>query len=815
MFQSMLQDLRFAFRMLIKNPGFSVVSILTLALGLGANAAIFSVFNAVVLRPLPYTAPDRLVTLWGKIPGNGLEKLSTSVPEFGDYRAQTNIFSLLAAYSSIGVNVTGGSEPQRVRSTFATANIFSLLGVTPLLGRPFLPEEDTPGSDDVAVLSYGLWQRRFGGNPNIIGQVITINNQKCTIVGVMPSNFQFPSAETELWKPIAFTPDQFQVDQRGSHWLRVIGRLNPGISLAQAQAEMTIVANRLQIQNPDYYEADSGWGITVSALQEEQTREVRPTLVLMLAAVGFLLLIACANTGNLVLARVTMRRRELATRMALGAGQWRLIRQTATESMVLVTIGSGLGLIFSVWAKSGLVAFLQASNVSGLDDVGFDLRSCLFLGMVFVLTVMVFTILPAFLFSKFNVIESLKEGRSDGSTSSIEHTRFRTALVVMQTAAAVVVLICAGLTGRSLYRLSQVEPGFDPSNVLALRLSLPKAKYGESVRQRVFFDQLLQRLNTLPGVEKVGAVSSLPLTGTGNERNFAIKNHPPTNVNIEFRMTDGDYFRTMGMKLSQGRFFTERDREGAPRVALINETFARMFLANENPLDQQIKPGVSNSPFEWASIVGVVKDVKNNGLDAETVPEMYLPVDQPPLPDWEVNSLFVVVQGQGSPTALIPAVRTTVLNLDADLPVYNVASVEQLVTDSTTLRRFNAVLPGVFGTMALILAAIGLYGVLSFFVTRRTREIGIRLALGARKSDVFQLVIGQGMVPALAGIAGGLVCASGVARLMEKLLFQVSPTDWLTFVSVPMMLLGVVVLAAWIPARRATEVEPTVALRCD
>ncbi|HNJ43550.1 MAG TPA: ABC transporter permease, partial [Acidobacteriota bacterium] len=370
MFQSMLQDLRFAFRMLIKNPGFSGVAILTLALGLGANAAIFIVFNAVVLRPLPYRAPDRLVTVWGKIPGNGLEKLSASVPEFGDYRGQTNIFSVLAAYSSIGVNVTGGSDPQRVRSTFATADIFPLLGVTPLLGRPFLPEEDKPGSDDVVVLSYGLWQRRFGGDPNILGQVMTINHQKCTIVGVMPSTFQFPSAETELWKPIAFTPDQFQVDQRGSHWLRIIGRLNPGISLAQAQAEMTTVAERLQLQNPDYYESNSGWGITVSALQEEQTREVRPTLVLMLAAVGFLLLIACANTGNLVLARVTMRRRELATRMALGAGQWRLIRQTATESMVLVTIGSGLGLVFSVWGKSGLVAFLQASNVPGLDDVG-------------------------------------------------------------------------------------------------------------------------------------------------------------------------------------------------------------------------------------------------------------------------------------------------------------------------------------------------------------------------------------------------------------------------------------------------------------
>ncbi len=814
MFETTLQDLRFAFRMFVKNPGFSMVAVLTLALGTGANTAIFSVLNAVVLRPLPYVAPDRLVTVWGKLPGHGLEKLSTSVPELSDYRQQARVFSSLAAYGSIGLNLTGTDEPERVTGTFATADLFPLLGVQPALGRTFLPEEDQPGKDDVVILSHGLWQRRFGGNPNIVGQLVTINSQSCLVVGVMPARFHFPSVETELWRPIAFTHDQFQSDQRGSHWLRVIGRLTPGVSLAQAQTEMTILAERMQAQYPANYEPGSGWGVSVSLLQEEVTREVRPTLLLLATAVGFLMLIACANTGNLVLARVIMRRRELATRIALGAAPWRLVQQMATESLVLVVFGSLLGLIFSVWGKSGLVTFLRASKVPGLDEVSFDVRVSLFLILIFAGTALLFTVLPAMVFSKLNIPDSLKEGHSEDS-GNLERSRFRTTLIGVQTAATVVVLICAGLTGRSLYRLSQVETGFDPANVCAMRLSLPKARYGDPVQQRAFFNRLLQHLNTLPGIDSVGAVNSLPLTGTENERNFSLKNHPQSKVNIEFRQVDADYFQTMGMQLKQGRFFTNQDQAGTPRVAMVNETFVRMFLSNETALDQQIKPGGVDSPFEWASIIGVLKDVKNGGIDEKTVPEMYISVQQPPLSDWQTSSLFVVVRGQLPFSVILPSVRNTIRAIDPDLPVYNITSLEQLVVESTRLRRFNAVLPAVFGVLALILAAVGLYGVLSFFVTQRTREIGIRMALGAQKKDIVELVVWRGMVPAGIGILVGVVGAYLGSQLMESLLFNVSPTDGLTFVSAPLLLLGVVWLAAWIPARRAISIEPTVALRCD
>src|SRR5499426_270762 len=809
--QTLIQDLRFGARMLLKQPGFTLIAVITLALGIGANMTIFSVVNAVLLRPLPYQNPEQLALIWGKLPGHVSGNVGASAPEFADYRDQNLVFSSVAAYTSSSFNLSGVGEPERIVGTLVSASFFPLLDVRPALGRAFLNEEDRPGHDRVVILSHGLWRRRFAGDPAVIGRSVTLDGQSHTVIGVAPAGFRFPDDETEIWKPIAFTAEQLSENERGSHYLSVIARMKPGVTIAQAQADMAALARRMQQQHPMYYEADSGWGTTVVSLREETVGDARLALLSLFGAVGCVLLIGCANVANLLLARASTRRREMAIRSALGGRPWRIIRQLLTESLLLALVGGVLGTLIAVWGVEA-VAELSASSLPRVNEINIDGRAIGFTLAVTLVTGLLFGLAPAWQSAKPDLNESLKEGGGKGAGSGGRH-HLRGLLVVGEIAVALVLLVGAGLMVKSLYRLQGVEPGFNPSHALTMRLALPEAKYPEPQRQRNFFDQLLNRIAALPGVKAAGAINFLPLSGTGNQRSFLIEGKPEPKLNVGFRMVSADYFRAMGVPLRAGRLIDDRDRENVPRVAVVNETFARVFLANEDPLGKRIKLGSAQGPFPWLTIAGVVGDVKHGGLDSETRPEMYVPYLQPLLPSWGVPQMFLVVRGASERSSLISAVRGVVKDLDRDQPVYGVASMEQLLSRSTAPRRFNMTLLAVFAALALILAGVGVYGVMAYAVTERTREIGIRMALGAQTSDALKLVIRQGMRMTLIGVAMGLMGAFALTWLMKSLLFDVKPTDPLTFIVIALLLTSVALLACWIPARRATKVDPMVALR--
>jgi len=811
--RTLWQDLRFGARMLVKRPGFTLVAVLTLALGIGANITIFSVVDAVLLRPLPYQNPEQLVMIWGKLPAYVSGNVGASAAEFADYRDQNLVFSSIAAYTSSSFNLTGAGEPERIVGTLVSARLFPLLDVQPALGRAFLNEEDRPGHERVVILSHGLWRRRFAGDSTVVGRSVTLDGQSHTVVGVAPAGFQFPDDEAEIWKPIAFTDIQSSENERGSRYLSVIARMKPGVTITQTQADMSALAQRMQQQHPMNYEADSGWGVNVVSLREETVGDVRLALQALFGAVGCVLLIGCANVANLLLARASTRRREMAIRAALGGRPWRIIRQLLTESLVLALVGGGLGALIAVWGVEA-VRRLSASTLPRVNEISIDGRAIGFALAVTLVTGLLFGLAPACQSAKPDLNESLKEGGGKGAGSGGRH-RLRGLLVVGEIAVALVLLVGAGLMVKSLYRLQQVEPGFNPSHALTMRLALPEAKYPEPQRQRNFFDQLLNRIAALPGVKAAGAINFLPLSGTGNQRSFLIEGKPEPKLNVGFRMVSPDYFRAMGVPLRAGRLIDDRDRENAPRVAVVNETFASVFLTNEYPLGKRVKLGSARGPFPWLTIAGVVGDVKHGGLDSETRPEMYVPVLQPLLPTWGVPPMFLVVRGASERSSLISAVRGVVKDLDRDQPVYGVASMEQLLSRSTAPRRFNMTLLAVFAALALILAGVGVYGVMAYAVTERTREIGIRMALGAQTSDALKLVIRQGMRMTLIGVALGLMGAFALTWLMKSLLFDVKPTDPMTFIVIALLLTVVALLACWIPARRAAKVDPIVALRCE
>ncbi len=807
LFGDIWQDLRFGVRMLVKNPGFTVVAVIALALGIGANSAIFSVVNTILLRPLPYKDPDGLVMVWEDDTKHGYPRDTPAAANYIDWRNQNQVFEGMAAIADMSFNLTGVGEPERVDGVRASANLFPLLGVEPQLGRTFSTEEDQPGGPHVVVMSHGLWQRRFGADVKIIGQPISLNGESFTVVGVMPPQFKFPRNEVELWVPIAFTSEE--AASRRRHYLQVIARMKPGITLQQAQAEMKAIAARLQQQYPD----NADLGAAVTSLHEHVAGDIKPALLVLLGAVGFVLLVACANVANLLLARAAGRQKEISIRVALGASRLRLIRQFLTESILLAVLGGGVGLLLSVWGVNMLKAFIPES-ISQARAITIDAKVLLFTLLVSLLTGLIFGLAPTTQASKFNLNETLKEGGRDSAAGS-RGNRIRGLLVITEVAVSLILLIGAGLLINSFMRLRNVDPGFRADNLLTMQVVLPEPKYSEPARRSAFYTELLGRLESLPGVKSAAVTTNLPLYRQGNSIGITIEGRPappPSQVPIVVtRVISPHYFRTMGIQLVQGREFNEHDRAGSGEVVVISETMARRFWPGEDPLGKRLAAGRPESPDDWITVVGVVKDVRQFELDAVPKPQMYLTYEQADF--FEPRDL--VVSTNVDPLSLAGTVRQTVWEIDRDQPVSNIRTMEAILAESVARQRFSMLLLGIFAALALILAAVGIYGVMSYSVAQRTREFGIRMALGAQKSDVLKLAVGGGLKLVLIGVAIGLVAAFILTRVMSSLLFGVSATDPTTFITISLVLISVALLASYIPARRATEVDPMIALRYE
>ncbi len=807
---TLLQDIRYGFRMLLKSPGFTLVAIIALALGIGANSAIFSIINSVLLRPLPYADPDRLVVIWETNPSLSEDlrlRNEASPANFLDWKAQQTVFEDMGAFNWNTYNLTGGDMPEQLVGNPVTASIFSTLGVKPLLGRVIQPEDDQEGAPLVVVLSNKVWQRRFGAKPEIVGQQIALNNQSYTVVGVMPQEFEFPAAMSELWVPMAFS--KAAVQRRQAHYLYTRARLKPDVTIEQAQSEMNTIAARLRQQYPD---SNTDRGIRLVSLHEEMVHQVKPALLVLLGAVGFVLLIACANVANLMLARAMARHKEIAIRTALGASRWRVVQQLLTESVLLSLMGGVGGLLLALWSidllKSGVPSEM-ASFIHGWNSIGLDARVLSFTLGISVLTGVLFGLVPALQVSKPDLNEGLKEG-DRGSTGT--RNRVRSLLVISEMALALVLLIGAGLMMKSFMRLIEVQPGFNPHNVLSASLSLPRARYDTNQKATDFITQLQERVASQPGVRAVGAVDLLPMAGSGQTTTFVVegKPAPPRGQEPEanFRTITPTYLGTLGIPVQKGRAFSDHDTKDAPLVAIINETMARLFFQNEDPIGRRLlDPDGKNPPVE---IVGVVGDIKHWGLDDK--PEAYLY-----LPHAQVGGSYItlVVRTDGDPAAMAATVRREVLALDKDQPVFDIKTMEQRVADTGAQKRLTMYLLSVMASVALVLAAVGIYGVIAYSVTQRTHEIGIRMALGAQRGDILKLVVRQGMLMAAVGVCIGLAASFYVTRVLAGLLFGVSATDPVTFAGVALLLAAVALVACLIPARRATKVDPMIALRYE
>jgi putative ABC transport system permease protein len=806
MIESILQDLRYGVRVLIKNPAFTAVAVLTLALGVGANTAIFSVVNAVLLRPLPYPDAQQLVWIWETHPNIKVEP--ASLPNFTDWKNQAGSFEGMAAFISSTLALTGEGEPERIPTAFVVGDLFSVLGVSPALGRSFLAEEDKPGNARVVILSHAMWQRRFGGDRNIINKSITLSGNPYTVIGVLPQGFKHPESGQrklpELYAPLGRAPESAG---RRSDFLGVVARMKPGVSLTQAQVEMNTITARLSQQYPD---SNANWGVTLLPLHERVTGDVSRALWLLMGVVGFLLLIACVNVANLMLARSAARGQEIAIRRALGADRLRLVRQFLTESVLLSLVGGALGLLLAKWGITALTS-LSPGNIPRLDEVRLNWPVLVFTLAASLLTGLVFGLFPALNATNPNLTASLKEG-GRGSTEGSRSARLRRALVVSEIAIALMLLVGAGLMVRSFMRLQEVDPGFQPERVLAVDVALPGAKYKEDERVVGFFDQFLSRVKTQTGVESVAAISTLPLSGSGDIITFEIEGKTALadsgSVDAEYRIATPGYFRTMRIPLVKGNEFTERDTKDAPYAMVINETFARRFFPNEEPIGKRINFGGTESP--WRTIVGMVKDVRLQSLDTEPYPQMYVALAQAPR-----RSMTMVVRTASDPLSVIPFVRNELATLDKDQPLYNVRTMQQVMSESTARRRFNMMLIAIFAFLGLVLASVGIYGVISYSVTQRTHEIGVRMALGAEARDILKMIVRQGMGMVILGVGLGLGGAFGLTRVMSSLLFGVSPTDLFTFAGVSLILATVALLACYIPARRATRVDPMIALRFE
>jgi predicted permease len=795
-------DVRYGFRMMLKHRTFTVIAVVALGLGIGANTAIFSVINGVLLRPLPYRDPAQLMTILH----DGSSPVAPA--NYFDLSQQSQSFESIAAAQWWEPNLTGRDQPEHLRGLQLTAEMFRLLGINPALGRTFHTGEDQTGNDHVVVLSHRFWQRRFSSDSQIVGQKITFDGESYTIIGIMPPEFQFApfwATNAELWSPLNLST---RANDRGGQSLRVFGRLKPGVTREQAQAEAATIFRRLE---QSYPEANKGLGLFVDPLHEKAVGKTRPALMILFGAVGFVLLIACANVANLMMARATARQKEIALRTALGASSGRIARQLLTESVMIALVGGAFGLLLGLAGIKALIAF-GPTSLPRVQTIGLDARILCFTLGLSVMTGVLFGLAPVLQTIKWNFNDSLKES-SRGSSVGRNRVNARRLLVISELALALMLLVGGGLMVRSFARLRAVEPGFNPSGLLTMTISLAGSEHSTQPERIAFFNELLQRVDALPGVQSASAINHLPLSGDVWTISVAIEGRPAPapgeKQGAVYRLIRPDYFRTMGTTLLKGRDFTAHDNESSPAVAIISQAFAQRFWPNEDPLGKRIS--VNDEGPNPREIVGVVRDVKQNEWTAVPNLEMYLPHLQSPTP----RGLTLVVRSNGDPLRLVSAVENQVWAIDKNLPVSEIKSMEEVISGSIEQQRFNMFLLGLFASVALILAVVGIYGVMSDSVSARTHEIGIRMALGAQPADVLNMVVRQGMGLAAIGIAAGLVGAFWLTQFMSKLLFEVSPTDQTTFIVIPAILAVVVLCACLVPARRATKVDPLEALRYE
>ncbi len=805
---SIIKDIRFAIRGLLKHRAFTAIAIVTLALGIGGSTSIFTVVDAALLRGLPYKDSDRLYHLWEQVPRQDYPKREFSYPDYQDYQ-QNNVFEGLAAYTGGGALLSGLGEAESVAAPRVSANFFSVLGVDPIHGRTFQTGEDQPGGARVTVLTYGFWQRRFGGDPAVLGKAVTINGESYTVIGVLPASFQFALRNNDLWLP--YQPTQNQLTRRYMHGTNLIGRLKPQLGAAEAQSELNLIANRIEQQNNDSH---AGITMRIVPLQEEIVGNVRPILMVLLGAVGFVLLIACANVASLLLTRSLARQKEVAIRSALGASRWRVIRQLLTESLLLSLAGGAAGLFIAYWGVPALVASIPQNQLIAMPFLkGLSLDAGI-LGFSFalsLLTGLVFGLAPALQSSRLDLNEALKEGGRNASAGASH--RLRSAMVVTEIALAVVLLIGAGLMMKSLLRLLQTNVGFNTDNVLTMSVILPPMKYTDANQQISFNEQLRERVKSLPGVVDAGTVDRLPLNG-GNTTRFYVNGDPvpPPGKEIEanIRVASDDYFKALGIPLLAGRTFDASESANTPVSIIINKTIADRVFAGRDPIGKRLRyPSVQADPI---TVVGVVGDVKITGLDEAVKPVLYYSFRQSP-------STFasLVARTNTDPNTLASSIRNEVRTLEPDAAILNVRTMDEMIsqTQASFMRRFPALLISIFAGMALLLASIGIYGVVSYSVSQQTHYIGVRMALGASQSDILKMVLRQGLVLALLGVGIGVVAALGLMRLLRTLLYEVSTSDFTTFAFVTSALFLVALLACYLPARRATKVDPLVALRYE
>jgi predicted permease len=800
------QDLQYGVRLLRRSPGFSSVAILTLALGIGANTAIFSVVNAFLLRPLPFADSSRLMRLWPISTKTGLSPngVVTSYPDFMDWKTQSRSFEQVEVYNPRSFNITGADRPVHVAGLRASGGLLQLLQVNPIEGRTFVPDETQPGRDHVVLLSEGLWQSRFARDPGVLGKTVKLNDEVFTVIGILPSTFQFPPdnpADIVLPQP----PDP----SRGHGFLNVVARLKANATVAQAQTEMDTIAKQLELQYPKF---DKGSGVRVLSLRDSYAVNFRPALLIFLSAVGFVLLIACANVANLFLARTAGRHKELVVRAALGASRFRLIRQLITESALVGLAGGAVGLLLAYWGEKGLATLVRSTFATqALDTVSLDGTVLAFTLLLSLAVGMMAGLAPAFGASRLDVNDTLKEG-GRGLTGNRRRNRIRGTLVVAEIALALVLLIGAGLMIKTFVLLNRVDAGIHPENVLTLNLSIGGKKYAETQARAPFVSQVLHRVEQLPLVQSAAVVTDTPLTHDNDSIGFSIEGRPDPGpnlkINLNVNVVGPGYLRTLGIPLLKGRDFTERDTEATPLAALINQSMARKYWPDQDPIGARISGDGKN----WATIEGVVGDVRQDGLSAEPVPEVYLSYLQDPFA-WPY--LTMLVHTSVDPMKLVASIQSAIWSVEKDLPIASVRTMEQLRSHSIAQPRLTALLLAVFAALALILASVGIYGVMAYTVTQRTHEMGLRMALGARASDVLALVVGQGMLLAGAGVVLGLAGAFAMTRVLEKFLWGVRPTDPVTFTTVSLLLAVVAMLASYIPARRATQVDPMVALRYE